>query len=65
MNWDQIAGKWEQAKGQLRRKWGELTDDEVDQIKGDREVLVGTLQERYGFVREEAVRRADEWAQSV
>jgi len=65
MNWDQIEGKWEQTKGSVRRKWGELTDDEVDQIQGDREVLAGKLQERYGLAKDEAERQIDDWARSM
>lgn len=64
MNWDQIQGKWEQIKGSIRSKWGELTDDEIAEIKGDREVLVGKIQERYGIAREKAEREVDEWSRS-
>lgn len=65
MNWDQIQGKWEQAKGSLRAKWGDLTDDEVEQVAGNRDKLVGKLQERYGLAREEAENEADSWAKSM
>lgn len=54
MNWDRIEGNWKQFKGRVRSKWGELTDDELDMIEGDREVLLGKLQQRYGLAREEA-----------
>jgi uncharacterized protein YjbJ (UPF0337 family) len=60
VNWDVIKGKWTQLKGEVRRQWGELTDDEWDQIAGDRDKLLGKLQERYGWSREEAERRAEE-----
>jgi uncharacterized protein YjbJ (UPF0337 family) len=60
VNWDIIKGKWTQLKGELRKQWGELTDDEWDQIAGDREKLIGKLQEHYGWSREEAERRAEE-----
>jgi uncharacterized protein YjbJ (UPF0337 family) len=60
VNWDVIKGKWTQLKGELRKQWGELTDDEWDQIAGDKEKLIGKLQERYGWSREEAERRAEE-----
>jgi len=30
MNWDQIEGKWKEMKGQLREKWGNLTDDDLE-----------------------------------
>lgn len=65
MNWDQIKGKWNQAQGSVRQKWGDLTDDDVAQIQGDKDILVGKLQERYGIGKEEAERQANEWAESI
>lgn len=62
MNWDQIKGKWNQMKGDAKIKWGELTDDDLDKIEGNRDKLVGTIQERYGKTREEAEREVDDWA---
>lgn len=62
MNWDVIRGNWEQLKGKAREEWGEITGDEWDQIEGNREQFVGRLQERYGWAREEAEKRADDWA---
>ncbi|GIV78786.1 CsbD family protein [Litorilinea aerophila] len=59
MNSDILKGKWTQIKGHIREKWGELTDDELDQIQGEREQLVGKLQEKYGWKREEAEREVD------
>lgn len=54
MNWDTIEGNWKQFKGKIKAKWGELTDDELDLIEGDRDILVGKLQKRYGIARDEA-----------
>jgi uncharacterized protein YjbJ (UPF0337 family) len=65
MNWDQLEGKWKQFTGSARERWGKLTDDDLDAIKGRREILVGRLQERYGIAREEAHRQADEWSRQV
>ena len=59
MNWDQVEGKWKQSKGKFREKWGKLTDDDLQVIAGKRDQLVGRLQERYGFAKEEAQRQAD------
>ena len=61
MNSDQMAGKWKQMKGAAKRQWGKLTDDDLDVINGQREVLIGRLQERYGIAKEEAQKRTDEW----
>ena len=52
MNTHQIEGNWKQLKGQVRQKWGELTDDDVQEVAGKRERLVGKIQERYGKTRE-------------
>jgi uncharacterized protein YjbJ (UPF0337 family) len=54
MNWDQIKGKWKQAKGVAQQKWGKLTNDDLDVIAGKREELVGKVQERYGIAKEQA-----------
>lgn len=61
MNWDIVEGKWKQLKGSIQQKWGELTEDELDQIDGSREKLTGKLQEKYGWTREEADRKVDEY----
>lgn len=62
MNWDILEGKWKQFSGDIRKKWGELTDDDLAQINGDREKLAGKLQERYGIAKDEANQQIDEWA---
>lgn len=62
MNWDQVEGKWKQAKGSVKQKWGKLTDDDLDTIAGHRDKLVGKLQERYGMAKEEAEKQADSWS---
>lgn len=62
MNWDQAKGKWTQMKGEARTKWGKLTDDDLDVIAGERERLVGKIQERYGIQKEEAERQVAAWS---
>lgn len=54
MNDDLIAGKWKQMRGHARDWWGKLTDDDLDRIQGKRDVLVGLLQEKYGYTRQKA-----------
>ena len=56
MNWDKIEGNWKQLKGEIRERWGRLTNDDIDVIQGNREKLIGKLQERYGIRRDEAER---------
>ena len=54
MNDDMIQGTWKQIKGQAKQWWGKLTDDDLDQIEGQRDKLVGKLQERYGYNKQQA-----------
>jgi uncharacterized protein YjbJ (UPF0337 family) len=64
MNWDQVAGKWKQVRGSVRQQWGKLTDDDLEQIAGNRDKFIGVLQERYGIAKDEAQRQADDWLKS-
>ncbi|MEZ4601200.1 MAG: CsbD family protein [Syntrophotaleaceae bacterium] len=61
MNSDEMKGQWKQIKGEIRKQWGKLTDDEVDMISGERDKLVGKLQEKYGYSKEEAQRQVDDF----
>ncbi|HEX5809132.1 MAG TPA: CsbD family protein [Anaerolineales bacterium] len=61
MNENVLEGKWMQLRGSLREKWGDLTDDELDQIAGKRDKLAGKLQERYGYSELEAEREIDDF----
>jgi len=61
MNADTFKGQWMQLKGRMREQWRKLTDDDVDQIQGRSEQLIGRLQSRYGIAREEAQRQFDAW----
>jgi len=61
MNRDTLKGQWMQLKGKIRQQWGKLTDDEIDQMQGNTEMLIGKLQERYGYERERAEQEVDRW----
>ncbi len=61
MNTDILQGRWEQLKGKARVKWGKLTNDDIDQIQGERQKLVGKLRERYGLAQERAEQDVDDW----
>jgi uncharacterized protein YjbJ (UPF0337 family) len=61
MNRDTLKGQWTQLKGTIRQQWGKLTDDEIDQMQGNAEILVGKIQERYGRSREQAEQEVDRW----
>lgn len=65
MNWDQIAGKWTEFKGQVKVKWGKLTDDDLNVIAGKRDQITGILQQRYGYAKEQAEREVDDFANSL
>jgi len=65
MNWDQLQGKWKQATGKAKEKWGKLTDSDIDIIRGQRDQLVGKIQERYGLLKEAAQQQADEWVAAL
>jgi len=54
MNSDQLSGKWKQVTGQVKEKWGKLTDSDLDVVQGRQDQLVGKVQERYGLAKEEA-----------
>lgn len=64
MNWDQVKGKWTQMKGAAKTRWGKLTDDDLDVIAGQKEQLIGRIQERYGIHKEEAQKQVEEWGRS-
>lgn len=59
MNEDILTGKWNQLKGEIKRQWGKLTDDELDIIDGHRDKLLGKMQEKYGYARFDAERELD------
>ncbi|WP_119071788.1 CsbD family protein [Aggregatilinea lenta] len=59
--WDRIKGNWKQAKGEVQKQWGKLTDDDMDVIEGEREKLSGQIQARYGIAKDEADRQINDW----
>lgn len=65
MNSDIAEGKWKQMKGSIQAKWGSITDDEFERIKGNRERLVGVLQEKYGKQKELTRKEVDDYIDSL
>lgn len=59
MNKDILQGKWKQIRGQVKQRWGKLTDNQLNQISGRYEELVGLVQEQYGYTVEQAKREVD------
>jgi uncharacterized protein YjbJ (UPF0337 family) len=63
--WNKIQGSWKQLAGSVHEQWGKLTHDDIAQIDGKRERLVGKIQERYGIAEEEANNQINAWADKV
>jgi uncharacterized protein YjbJ (UPF0337 family) len=64
INWDEIEGDWKQFKGKIRQKWAELTEDDVEEVGGKKDVLVGKLQKRYGIAKDEAEKQINDFGNS-
>lgn len=61
MNKDEISGNWKQLKGKAKEQWGTLTDDDMTVIEGKRDQLVGKIQERYGYAKDQAEKEVSDW----
>ena len=59
MNQDMFSGKWKQFRGRVQEWWGDLTNDDLDRVQGQREQFLGLLQERYGYTRDQAETELD------
>jgi uncharacterized protein YjbJ (UPF0337 family) len=65
MNSDTLKGKWMQIRGEAKETWGELTDDELTQVEGNMDKLMGKLQEKYGYSRERAEREVNDFRRKM
>ena len=65
MNSDRMSGRWRQLKGDIRHRWGKLTDHDLDDVRGDPETFIEKLQERYGYARDRARRELNEFMDSA
>ena len=54
MKKDILKGKWKEMKGAIKEKWGKLTDDELTEMEGKEEKLLGLLQKKYGYTEDKA-----------
>ncbi|MEN6464857.1 MAG: CsbD family protein [Syntrophaceae bacterium] len=59
MDKDILLGKWKQLKVEFKKQWGNLTDDDLDKAEGDRDKLLGVLQEKYGYSKDQAREHLD------
>ena len=65
MNWNQIEGKWKQLSGSAQEQWGKLTSDDLASLTGQKDQLVGKIQERYGIAKAEAEAQAERWSKAL
>ena len=59
MNEDILKGKWNQVEGEIQKEWGKLTDNDMEQLKGEMKLLGGKIQERYGHSSVEAKKQIE------
>lgn len=64
MNPEMLKGKWNEMKGDIRARWSKLTDEDMTHIQGQVEKMIGKLQERYGYKREQAEKEINEFLNS-
>jgi len=63
MNKEQFTGNWQQFKGELKKKWGQFTDDDLLEAEGDYDKFLAVVQRRYGDRKEEVTRWAEDWSE--
>ena len=63
MNTLQIKGNWNIAKGKLKQKYAQLTEDDLHYVEGKEDELIGRIQKRTGATKEAVQKAVDEsWA---
>lgn len=65
MNWDRIEGKWKQLSGSVQEHWGKFTNDDIQTLTGQKDQLVGKIQERYGIAKADAQEQAEKWSRTI
>jgi uncharacterized protein YjbJ (UPF0337 family) len=65
MDWDRVQGSWKQFTGEVKEKWGKLTDDDLTAINGRRDQLEGKIQERYGIAKDQVRKDVDTWLKGL
>lgn len=58
---DILLGKWQELRGQVRQRWGKLTEDDLTRLSGKTEELAGALQQRYGYGKAQAEMEINHW----
>jgi uncharacterized protein YjbJ (UPF0337 family) len=65
MDSNRIEGSWEELKGKAKSRWGDLTDNELTQIGGKKDELIGRIQARYGYSKDKAKQEVESWLDSM
>jgi uncharacterized protein YjbJ (UPF0337 family) len=65
MNWTQIEGQWNELTGQLKSQWAKLTDDDLANVAGKKDQLLGKLQQRYGLLKADAEVQLEKWLAKI
>ena len=65
MDWDEIERGWSELKGEVKRRWSKLSDEDIEFVKGKYAELLGLLQERYGHAKEQAEQEINDWAKRL
>jgi uncharacterized protein YjbJ (UPF0337 family) len=65
MNIDRMQGSWKILEGRLRERWGKLTDDDLDIVRGRRDQLAGRIQRAYGLSQDEAEKQVKEFERTL
>ena len=65
MDTDQIKGNWKQIKGDIKKEWSQLTDDDLGEAEGHRDYLIGKVQERYGIAKDEARKQVEDFERKL
>jgi len=61
----QMLQGWNQVKNRVQQQWSKLTDADLQQIGGQRNALIGRLQERYGYAHSQAEQEVDRFFQQM
>jgi uncharacterized protein YjbJ (UPF0337 family) len=65
METDTLKGQWKQLKGKIKEKWGKLTDDDLTEVEGRRDYLIGRIQERYGIAKDRAAEQVRDFERNL
>jgi uncharacterized protein YjbJ (UPF0337 family) len=65
MNWTQIEGQWNELTGRVKSQWGKLTDDDLKNVAGKKDQLLGKIQQRYGVLKADAEVQLDKWLAKI